>query len=210
MDDKAKFNIQLTLAGAIVDSLIRQGYVPTEPEHLHAIVDAAGEVVAALIPEQPQEPITSMNVFQEVLRGGVDPPNADSTLDRIKAWCRANTGASEAAKAMLVELATASGIGPNNLVGLAVGSNESRKNLHPRTAFQFRDCVSLIEAVPEFYKDIPELAKLGPKWATVAEQWYELKNRYLDAITPEGHPNTARKIQIFDRILDDTLHAAGS
>lgn len=67
---------------------------------------------------------------------------------------------------------------------------------YPRDPSDFRRCLELLEAVPEFKFRLDEMKSKGTVWAALVDNWEELKRLYYE----EAH--TGKCSKLYDRMQE--------
>lgn len=67
---------------------------------------------------------------------------------------------------------------------------------HPHDPSDFKRCMDLLEAVPEFRPRLKEMAEVSPIWAELVENWDELEKLYKEEAP------TGKAPKLYDRMQE--------
>lgn len=91
----------------------------------------------------------------------------------------------EVQKAMHWLIGGSTGLSSNCLMatmlnGGPIQSDRWGSNSHPRDSSDFRRCMGLLDAVPEFRERLSIMKQVSPYWSVLVDHWDEIEASYND------------------------------
>lgn len=70
------------------------------------------------------------------------------------------------------------GVSSNTIARVASGATLGHADI-PYDGGDFGRCYRLLQAVPELYDSLPDVARVCPKWGPLVDRWHDLEAAYL-------------------------------